>query len=173
MIRRKPNKIAHSTAHALHREYHILSILRKTDIPVPNVYVYCKDTTILGSEFYVMELVQGRIFVDPCMPHTSPSYRREAYKDALNVLSKIHSFDYKNTFKQRGGMFVKRQMGRLWEVYKKQSVDVGGVDGLEGIAARLECYAGYCPNKVGLLHGDYKLDNLIFHPTKPKVSCFC
>lgn len=104
VLRRKPTKTAHPTAHALHREYRVLESLTKYNqqlegrdrtetssdksVPVPKPYAYCKDASVIGAEFYVMEYVKGRIFVDPRMPSMScPDDRRKAYQDAIRVLA--------------------------------------------------------------------------------------
>ena len=122
VLRRKPNKVAHKTAHALHREYRVLESLTRYNqqllkeeeeqsiaagddddnnnnnkfdssrsVPIPHPYAYCTDTSIVGAEFYIMEYVQGRIFVDPRMPSMgSAEERMVAYKDALRVLAVRH-----------------------------------------------------------------------------------
>jgi hypothetical protein len=100
VLRRKPNKVAHPSSHALHREYRVLEsltnyneqLLRENNInntvPIPRPYAYCNDASILGAEFYVMEYVKGRIFVDPRMPIMANSQDRlAAYVDAIRVLS--------------------------------------------------------------------------------------
>ena len=118
VLRRKPNKVAHKTAHALHREYRVLESLTRYNqqlkekeqsagdednnnkfdsisrsVPIPHPYAYCTDTSIVGAEFYIMEYVQGRIFVDPRMPSMgSAEERMVAYKDALRVLAVRHYF---------------------------------------------------------------------------------
>jgi len=103
VLRRKPIKVAHPTSHALHREFRVLQSLAKYNeqlklssvsskfdksVPIPHPYAYCKDTSIIGSEFYIMQYVHGRIFVDPRMPTmSSEKERREAYCDAIRVLA--------------------------------------------------------------------------------------
>ena len=103
VLRRKPIKVAHPTSHALHREFRVLQSLAKYNeqlklssvsskfdksVPIPHPYAYCKDTSIIGSEFYIMQYVHGRIFVDPRMPTmSSEEERREAYCDAIRVLA--------------------------------------------------------------------------------------
>lgn len=103
VLRRKPIKVAHPTSHALHREFRVLQSLTKYNeqlklssvsskidksVPIPHPYAYCKDTSIIGSEFYIMQYVHGRIFVDPRMPTmSSKEERREAYCDAIRVMA--------------------------------------------------------------------------------------
>lgn len=181
VLRKKPNKIAHKSAHALHREYHVLNCINEyneslTDqrkvIPVPKTIAYCTDEDILGAEFYLMEFVEGRIFVDPSLPTMAPSERKQAYADAVNVLANIHSIpiDTAGLGKYgKKGQYVSRQIRRLNLVAEQQSKHIGPIEGLDEMKQILSMASKNCPDNVTLIHGDFKIDNLIFHPTLPKV----
>jgi len=179
VLRKKPQKVVDATAHALHREFRVLKALELHNsasdpskaIPVPKVYTYCKDTSILGSEFYIMEFVAGRIFSDPSMPGMTKTERSAAYQDILRVLSNLHSVNHHTinlaTFGKEG-RYVERNIQRLMAVSAKQSKTVPFPE-IDDIAKQLSKTAPFCPNHISLLHGDFKVDNVVFSVSEPKV----
>lgn len=180
VLRRKPNFLAHASAHALHREFRVLRALSKhnqlnphSQVPVPEAYVYCQDKTILNAEFYLMEFVQGRIFTDPAMPGLSRAERKAAYQCIIQILRRLHSVDCDQIELAnygRKGRYVLRQLDRLLAVSKRQAELSGdSVPEIEELATQLRGLSESCPDSSSLLHGDFKVDNLIFHRTEPKV----
>lgn len=180
VLRKKPQKVAHASAHALHREFRILKALRQHNlshahgqVPVPQVYAYCKDGNVLGAEFYLMEFVEGRIFTDPSLPGMTRVERIAAFQNVLTCLANLHAVDYRSvgleTFGHEG-FYVQRQIDRLMTVSRKQAELSGSpLPQLDDIALQLSRAATRCPNHVSLIHGDFKIDNLVFHPTEPRV----
>lgn len=178
VLRKKPQTIAHASAHALHREFRILKALEHHNqlhptrtVPIPKVYAYCKDSSVLGAEFYVMEFVQGRIFTDPSLPGMTRDERGAAYDHVLQVLTNLHSVQYDQVGLStygKIGRYVERNIQQLMAVSRTQSKLVP-VPELDAIAHQLSRAAPLCPNNTSLLHGDFKVDNLVFSETEPKV----
>jgi aminoglycoside phosphotransferase (APT) family kinase protein len=179
VLRMKPKKVVHKSAHALHREFRVLNAItnfnkavpERQRIPIPRPYCYCKDDSILGAEFYIMEFISGRIFVDPSFPGMTVHDRRAAYEDAVRVLANIHSIPFEDELHSFGkkGTFVLRQIERLMHVAEMQAKTIGPIEGIDSVANKLKLAAKYCPDKSALIHGDYKIDNLIYHPKEPRI----
>lgn len=114
VLRKRPAAVKVRSAHAVDREFHVLRALKQhTTIPVPHTYFLCEDEEVIGAAFYVMEFVEGRIFIDPGMPGMSPSDRSAAFQDVARVLAKLHSVDFTSARLQdfgRAGGYFERQV---------------------------------------------------------------
>jgi aminoglycoside phosphotransferase (APT) family kinase protein len=182
VLRKKPLKVAHASAHALHREFRVLQALKHhnqlhpdAQVPVPEVYSYCQDKDVIGAEFYVMQFIQGRIFTDPSMPQLTRTQRQDAFRDIIRVLANLHSVNLHEVGLDSYGKpsrYVERQLDRLLSVSRKQSQLAGDNQNnsdIERLAELLKQHAAHCPNLVSLLHGDFKVDNVVFHPRDSEV----
>jgi acyl-CoA dehydrogenase len=171
VLRRKPAGQLLPSAHAVDREYRIMKALRQhTDVPVPEVLASCSDDSVIGTAFYVMAHVQGRMFWDPSFPEL-PANERKHYFDAMNAaLASLHKVDYLRAglgdFGKPGDYFA-RQINR-WSQQYRADTQAGRVVELDRV---IDWLLENIPSgeEVSLVHGDYRCDNLIFHPSEPRV----
>lgn len=170
VLRRKPPGQLLPGAHAVDREARVLAALGKAGFPVPRVYGLCTDEAVIGSWFYVMELVEGRIFWDARLPEVEGA-DRPAYFDAMNsAIAKLHNYDPVaiglDDYGKAGNYFA-RQIGR----WSKQYL----ADELAGRDPNMDAMVKWLPDNIPegdetrLLHGDFRCDNMIFHPVEPRI----
>ncbi len=169
VLRRKPPGKLLPSAHAVDREYKVISALSQTDVPVPKTYLLCEDESIVGTIFYIMENVEGRVFWDQTLAEI-PKSDRARYYDAMNqTLVALHSVDYAAVGLAdfgKAGDYVARQINRWTKQYRiSETETVPEMDRL------IEWLPGTIPSHevIAVVHGDYRLDNMIFHPTEPRV----
>jgi aminoglycoside phosphotransferase (APT) family kinase protein len=169
VVRRKPPGQLLASAHAVDREYRVLSALRDTGVPVPRTYALCTDDSVLGTWFYVMECVEGRVFWEPSLPTCKPAERFAIYDSLNETLARLHSVDWQALgladFGRPGNYFA-RQLSRWTKQYQaSQTQAVPEMDAL------MEWLPRTIPtsDETRIIHGDFKLDNTILHPTEPRV----
>ena len=175
VMRAKPAPVAKllPSAHAIEREFAVMSGLYGTDVPVPRMYCLCEDESVIGRAFYVMEFMQGRILWDQALPGMTPSERADIYKEMNRVISALHTVN----FAERGlgaygkpGNFFERQIGRWSKQYVASITQpIEEMDKLMDWLPRNIPEMGRAENMVSIVHGDYRLDNLMFHPTEPRI----
>ncbi|KAI8453544.1 phosphotransferase enzyme family-domain-containing protein [Phakopsora pachyrhizi] len=179
MRKKPPGSLLSGQAHAIEREYEILSALSKLDFPSPKVYGLCLDGSIVGTPFYLMEFVTGRIFHRVDLPEVEDrEERRSIYESAIEVLARLHSIEPQRIGLERYGSqldFYDRQIRSLGRISQAQA-DVKNqktgerVGEIESQKELLDWYRAKKPDhRITIVHGDYKLDNLIYHPTEPRV----
>jgi aminoglycoside phosphotransferase (APT) family kinase protein len=169
VLRRKPPGKLLPSAHAVDREFRIISALAKTDVPVARASALCLDETVIGTAFYVMAYVEGRVFWEPTLPDLPPSERHAIY-DALNdVIARLHRVDYEalglGDF-GRPGNYVRRQIERWTKQYRSSETET-----IEAMNRLIEWLPAHVPEdeETRIVHGDYRLDNVIFHPSEPRI----
>jgi len=170
VLRRKPPGEILKGAHDVLREARVLSALGDTDVPVPQVLGICSDVGVLGSDFFVMEMVDGRIFWDASFAEI-PLTERAAYFDAMNaVIAAMHSLDPEAVGLGdygRAGNYFERQIGRWSKQYLAD--DLAGRDpDMDAVVAWLPT-AIPAGDETRLVHGDFRCDNMIFHPSEPRI----
>jgi aminoglycoside phosphotransferase (APT) family kinase protein len=169
VLRRKPPGKLLPSAHAVDREYRIIAALHPTGFPVAKPYLLCEDESIIGTMFYVMDCVEGRIYWGPLLPDQTPKQRHDIY-DAMNeTFAKLHNMDWEKLGLQdygKPGNYVGRQVARWTKQYKASETE--RIDEMEKL---IEWLPQHLPTDArdSIVHGDYRLDNMILHPTEPKV----
>jgi len=169
VLRRKPLGKLLPSAHAVDREYRVLTALGKTDVPVAKTFALCEDETVIGSAFYVMEYVQGRIFWDPALPGMTPSERSAIFDEMNRVIAALHCVDYLAVGLGdygKPGKYLERQVARWSKQYK--AAETERIEAMDNLIAWLPQHipAG---DETRVVHGDFRLDNVIFHPTEPRI----
>jgi aminoglycoside phosphotransferase (APT) family kinase protein len=170
VLRRKPPGQLLASAHAVDREFRVLRALQGQGVPVAAALAHCTDESVAGTEFYVMEFVAGRVFWDPAFTDVPPEHRR-AYFDAMNeALAGLHRLDYRALGLADFGRperYVARQVTRWTRQYLEDEAG-GRVPDMDRL---IEWLPHFSPRdeSTSLVHGDYRSDNLIFHPVEPRV----
>jgi aminoglycoside phosphotransferase (APT) family kinase protein len=169
VLRRKPPGKLLPSAHAVDREFRVLAALKDTAVPVAQVYALCEDPEVIGSAFYVMDYLDGRIFWDALLPEVQAPGRRAIYEEMVRVLAALHSVDYTAVGLGdygKPGHYVERQVSRWTQQYRASETEK--IDGMERL---IEWLPQHIPKdeQTAIVHGDFRLDNVIFHPTEPKI----
>jgi len=171
VMRAKPGPAAKllPSAHAVEREFRVISALSKADIPVPKTYALCEDEGVIGRAFYIMDCVDGRVLWDQSLPGMSKAERGAIYDEMNRVIAALHQVDYAAIgladYGKPGNYFA-RQIGRWSKQYQASATE--SIEAMDNLIAWL-------PNNIPpgdettVVHGDYRLDNLVFHPTEPRV----
>ncbi len=170
VLRRKPPGELLPGAHAVDREARVLSALGKAGFPVAHVFGVCTDDSVIGTWFYVMDMVEGRVFWDATFPDISRD-QRPAYFDAMNAaMAQLHSFDPAaiglSDYGKPGNYFA-RQIGRWGKQYLADEL-AGRNDDMDAVLAWLEANVPD-GDETSVIHGDFRCDNMIFHPTEPRI----
>lgn len=169
VLRKKPAGALLPSAHAIDREYRVMQALRDTDVPVPQMLAYCEDSALLGTPFYLMDFLQGRVFMDQSLPGMAPAERQAIYREMNRVIAALHAVDYRAVGLQdfgREGQYVARQIARWSRQCRESTLPMN-----DAMHRLMEWLPAHLParDQTTLVHGDYRLDNLIFHPSEPRV----
>ena len=171
VMRRKPSGKLLPGAHAVEREYRVITALGKQGFPVAKSYGLCEDESVIGTAFYVMEMVEGRIFWNVAFPEVS-DVERPAYFDAMNAtIAALHLIDPETAglgdYGKPGNYFA-RQIAR-WSKQYAEDVEAGRVAAMDRLVEWLPANVPPDEPQPRVIHGDYRCDNMIFHPTEPRV----
>jgi aminoglycoside phosphotransferase (APT) family kinase protein len=169
VLRRKPPGKLLPSAHAVDREYRVITALGSTGFPVARTWGLCTDDAVIGTWFYVMDMVEGRILWDQSLPQCAPAERHAIFMDKIKTLADLHNTDYEAIGLGdygRPGNYMARQVDRWSRQYKASQTT--HIPEMERLIAWLPATTP-AQERTSLVHGDYRLDNLIFHPTEPRV----
>lgn len=169
VLRRKPPGQLLPSAHAVDREHRILSALQGTAVPVPRTYVYCDDAEVIGTPFFIMDFLRGRTFWDPALPGLSTAERQAIFDDMNRVIAALHGVDYEAVGMAdygRPGKYLARQIDRWTRQYRASQTSP-----IEAMEHLIEWLPVHIPDgdETCIVHGDFRLDNLIIHPEEPRV----
>lgn len=178
VLRKKPPGKLLQSAHAVEREFQVLNALGTyTLVPVPKVFCLCTDSSVIGTPFYIMEYLEGRIFLDPKLPGLSPNRRRAVYRATAKALASLHSADIDaiglGNYGRRDN-YCKRQVER-WAKQYLASTGEGKSGRNPKMLELIDWLRQHIPAEdtstttAGLVHGDFRIDNVVFHPIEDKV----
>ncbi|AOV00234.1 MULTISPECIES: phosphotransferase [Delftia] len=175
VMRSKPGPVAKllPSAHAIEREFRVMKGLAGTDVPVPHMYALCEDESIIGRAFYIMECMEGRVLWDQSLPGMEPAQRATIYDEMNRVISALHTVDFAAQGLAdygKSGNYFERQIGRWSKQYVASVTQpIPEMDQLmQWLPAHMPASA-LDASRVSIVHGDFRLDNLMFHPTEPRV----
>ncbi len=173
VMRAKPAPVAKllPSAHAIEREYRVMDALSRTGVPVAKMLALCEDEAVIGRAFYVMEHVEGRVLWDPSLPGMSGAERAAIYDEMNRVIAALHSVDPAAAGLAdygKAGHYLERQIARWSKQYEASETEA-----IEAMHRLIEWLPAHVPfdtgERVAVVHGDYRLDNLIFHPCEPRI----
>ena len=169
VLRRKPPGKLLPSAHAVDREYRVMTALHASDVPVPKTFCLCDDESIIGTAFYVMENVDGRVFWDPALPELAKAERAAVFADMNRVIAALHRADFSKLglgdYGKPGG-YLARQIARWTKQYRASETEP-----IEAMERLIDWLPQHIPpgDETTVVHGDYRLDNLVFHPREPRI----
>ncbi len=174
ILRRKPPGKLLPSAHAVEREFRVMQALAPTDVPVPRMLGLCEDPEVIGTAFYLMEYVSGRILWDPTLPGMSPGERAAHFDEINRVIAALHSVDHVAVGLGdygKSGQYVERQIARWGKQYVAATVGENGAPRIVAMDELMQWLPLHLPasDETSIVHGDFRLDNLIWHPGEPRV----
>lgn len=170
VMRRKPFGKLLPSAHAVDREFKVIAALHAQGFPVARAYALCMDDAVIGAAFYIMSMEEGRVFWNPTLPGLEPKERHAVFTSKIGTLAKLHSYDPEKIglgdFGKPGNYFA-RQVDRWTKQYRASETDL-----IPEMEKLIEWLPKTVPTqkRVSIVHGDYRIDNMIFHADKPQVK---
>jgi aminoglycoside phosphotransferase (APT) family kinase protein len=170
VLRKKPPGQLLKSAHQVDREHRVMKALENTDVPVPRMLLLCQDETVIGTDFFVMAFVDGTVFWDPALPELEKAQRTKLYDEQNRALAALHSVDPAKVGLAdfgRAGSYFARQRDRWTKQYRASETE--HLPDMERLIAWLEANEPPDDGRASLVHGDYRIDNMIFKPDGSKL----
>ncbi len=169
VLRRKPPGVLLPSAHAVDREFRVIRALAGSEVPVAGAHALCEDAGVIGTAFYVMDFVDGRVLWDPLLPGLTREQRRAHYAELGRVIAALHRVDYAAIGLAdygKPGQYVERQVARWTRQYRAAETER-----IESVERLIEWLPARIPpgDETAIVHGDYRFDNVIFHPNEPRI----
>lgn len=169
VLRKKPPGALLPSAHAVDREYRVMKALQGSDVPVPKLFAFSDDSSIVGTPFYLMEFLEGRVIVDQSLPGMTRTERTAIYMEMNRIIAALHQVNPEAVGLGdfgRAGNYFGRQIARWSRQYQESRTE-----DIEALNALIEWLPQNIPqgDQTTIVHGDYRLDNLVFHPTEPRA----
>lgn len=169
VLRKKPGGVLLPSAHAVDREYRVMKALANTDVPVPQMLAYCEDNSIVGTAFFIMEYLDGRVFVDQSLPGMQAKERHKIYEQMNRTIAAIHRLDYMSLGLEsfgKPGNYFSRQIARWSRQVREANIPIP-----DSLNKLMDWLPTNMPgeDETTLIHGDFRMDNLIFHKTEPRI----
>jgi len=169
VMRKQPPGELLPSAHQVDREHRVMKALEATDVPVPRMYCLCEDGGVIGTKFYIMERVRGRVFTEVLLPSLDRTERRAIYDDLARVLARLHRIDPASVGLEdfgRPGNYYERQIGRWSKQYQASKTEQ--IDAMDRL---MEWLPANVPeqHRTVIVHGDYRLGNMLIHPEEPRI----
>jgi len=169
VLRRKPPGTLLASAHAVDREFRVIRALAGSEVPVAPAYLLCEDAQVIGTAFYVMDYVEGRVFWDPALPQMDRAQRAAIYDEMNRVIAALHRIDPVSVGLAdfgKPGNYIERQVARWTKQYRAAQTER-----IEAADRLIEWLPEHIPQsgQTRIVHGDYRLDNVIFHPSEPRI----
>lgn len=169
VLRKKPPGKLLPSAHAVEREFRVIAALAQTAVPVARPRLLCEDPAVIGTAFYIMDFVEGRVLRSYALPSMTPAERHAIYEAMIDTLATLHLVDYRAVGLEgygRVGGYLARQVSRWSQQYEASKTEE--LPAMEKLMAWLPRHIP-ADDETTIVHGDYRLENLIFHPTEPRV----
>lgn len=175
VLRKKPTGTLLPSAHMVEREYKVLHALQGSGVPVPSTHLLCEDTAVIGTSFYVMEYVHGRIVAKPELPGFNAANRHSLYDNLAVTLASLHRIDWHAIGLADFGKpenYYERQIHRWGKQYKASIIEDDAPDCERAMQKLMQWLPANSPTdqRCTITHGDYRVGNMVIHPTKPKIS---